>query len=194
MRRVRIDDVDTYMGPASVKRPLSTELETEGLSINYFELEPGESFAFGYHSHADQEEVFYVRQGVVTFEAGSAPTPTVETSETVTANGESANGGSAATDEPAAKGEPSADADRIDVGPGEAVRFAPGEYQCGSNESGDRVVALALGAPRDAGETDIRRECSPCGEYTSQEIEMTDDRDALVTRCVECEAETGRFE
>ena len=41
MRRVHIEDVDTYMGPASVKRPLSTELETEGIAINYFELEIG---------------------------------------------------------------------------------------------------------------------------------------------------------
>ena len=144
MRRVHIEDVDTYMGPASVKRPLSTELETEGIAINYFELDPGESFAFGYHSHAGQEEVFYLLGGTAVFETGASA--------------------------------------------------EPGEYQQGHNENTERVVALAIGAPRDAGETDIRRECPPCGEDTPQEIEMTEDHDSLVTRCIECGTETGRFD
>jgi len=144
MRTVHTDDVDTYPGPASVKRPLSTALDTSDVSINYFELEPGESFAFGYHSHADQEEVFYLLGGTAVFETGASA--------------------------------------------------EPGEYQQGHNEGPERVVALAFGAPRDAGETDIRRECGPCESYTSQEIELTDDREAFVTTCGECGTETGRFD
>jgi mannose-6-phosphate isomerase-like protein (cupin superfamily) len=162
MRTVHTDDVGTYMGPASVKRPLSTELDTTDVSINYFELEPGESFAFGYHSHADQEEVFYLLGGTAVFETGTSDDP--------------------------------ANPERVEVGAGEAIRFAPGEYQQGHNEGTERVVALAFGAPRDAGETDIRRECGPCEGYTSQGIELTDDREALVTNCVECGTETGRFD
>ena len=185
MRRVHIEDVDTYMGPASVKRPLSTELETEGIAINYFELDPGESFAFGYHSHAGQEEVFYVLQGTATFETNAGAAARAE-----------ANGKSIASEDEDATVGPTADADRIEVEveAGEAIRFAPGEYQQGHNENTERVVALAIGAPRDAGETDIRRECPPCGEDTPQEIEMTEDHDSLVTRCIECGTETGRFD
>lgn len=36
--------------------------------MNYYELAPGESFAFGYHRRADQEEVFYIQSGTDTFE------------------------------------------------------------------------------------------------------------------------------
>ena len=81
----------------------------------------------------------------------------------------------------------------VDVGAGEAVRFAPGEWQLGRNDGDERVVALAMGAPRDARETEMLRECPDCGGRTGNAIEMTDDRDALVTRCLECDAETGRF-
>jgi uncharacterized cupin superfamily protein len=154
MEKVRIDDVDSYMGPADVKRPLTKALGAADVALNYYELAPGDSFAFGYHAHEDQEEVFYVQSGTVTFETADDP---------------------------------------VAVGPGEAVRFAPGEFQRGVNEGDRRVVALAIGAPRDAGETEVRRHCEDCGERTPNDIEMTDDREALVTRCVECGAVTGRF-
>ncbi|MFC7156480.1 cupin domain-containing protein [Halomarina halobia] len=154
MRKVRIDDVAGWMGPADVKRPLGRELGTEDVAVNYFELAPGESFAFGYHRHADQEEVFYVQRGTVTFE---------------TEDGE------------------------LLVEAGEAARFAPGEYQQGWNRGDERVVALAIGAPADATETEILRECADCGDRTPQRIEPTDGRDALVTLCAGCGAETGRF-
>jgi quercetin dioxygenase-like cupin family protein len=68
MQQVRIDDIDSRMGPASVKRPLSRELDAEHVAINYYELEPGETFGFGYHRHPEQEEIFYVLDGVGTFE------------------------------------------------------------------------------------------------------------------------------
>jgi len=56
------------MGPADVKRPLSNELDADDVAVNYYELAPGDSFGFGYHRHADQEEVFHVQRGTVTFE------------------------------------------------------------------------------------------------------------------------------
>lgn len=71
MEKVRIEDVDSKMGPASVARPLNEALGTTDVSVRYYELEPGESFAFGYHTHFDQEEVFYVQSGAVTFETAS---------------------------------------------------------------------------------------------------------------------------
>ena len=36
----------------------------------------------------------------------------------------------------------------VDVGAGEAIRFAPGEFQSGKNDSDGEIVAFALGARR----------------------------------------------
>jgi uncharacterized cupin superfamily protein len=155
MEHVDVDDVDDRMGPADVKRDVSRALGATDMALNYYELAPGDAFGFGYHRHSDQEEVFYVVQGTVTFETEDG---------TVTADA------------------------------GEAVRFAPGEWQLGTNEGDERVVALALGAPQDMGETTMLRECPDCEGQTENEIQMADDRSALVTICGECGAETGRFD
>ncbi|WP_254769358.1 cupin domain-containing protein [Salinilacihabitans rarus] len=58
------------------------------------------------------------------------------------------------------------------VGENEAIRFAPGEFQTGRNDGDGRVVALALGAPRDSEDVRIARipaldgrdvSCPDCG-------------------------------
>jgi uncharacterized cupin superfamily protein len=155
MEKVTIETVDARMSAADVRRELSKPLGADNVAINYYELAPGESFAFGYHAHEEQEEVFYVQSGTATFET---------------------------------------DDREVTVGAGELVRFAPGEFQQGVNEGDERVVALALGAPRESELVEMRRECSDCGRRTPNTIEMTEDRDALVTLCIECGAETGRFD
>ncbi|WP_435196962.1 cupin domain-containing protein [Natronomonas sp. EA1] len=155
MRKVTVDEVESWMSPASVKRSLGKALGAEGLSMNLFELQPGESFAFGYHKHEGQEEVFYVLEGTATFE---------------TEEGE------------------------VQVSADEAIRFEPGEWQQGRNAGSEPVRALAVGAPAEMGETTILRECPECEETTAQDVEMADSKDALVTVCVDCGAETGRFD
>lgn len=155
MEQVSIDSVENRMGPHAVKRPLSRALDAEYHALNYYELEPGDSFGFGYHSHADQEEIFVILAGTVTFE---------------TANGTTT------------------------VRDGEAIRFAPGESQLGTNEGEETVIALAIGAPQSPGETHVLRECVNCGTRTPAQIELTDDREAIITTCLECGMQTGRFE
>lgn len=155
MERIDVDDVSDWMGPATVKRPLGEALGTDEMAINYYELAPGESFAFGYHAHEGQEEVFYVIEGEATFE---------------TADGD------------------------LTVGPDQALYVEPGEFQRGVNETDGRVRAIAIGSPAEMEETTILRACDDCGERTEQEIEPTADRDALVTICVDCGTETGRFD
>ncbi|WP_135823423.1 cupin domain-containing protein [Halorussus ruber] len=157
MEKVRVEEVESRAGPADVKRPLTTALGATDLAVNYFELAPGDSFAFGYHAHSDQEEVFYVQSGTVTFETEEG---------------------------------------QVEVSSGELVRFAPGEYQRGVNEAENdsRAVALALGAPQESGDLDLRRECSDCGDRTSNTVQRADEGAGLVTICEECGAETGRFE
>jgi mannose-6-phosphate isomerase-like protein (cupin superfamily) len=70
MEHVTVDEVDDRMGPADVKRPLGRALGAEDVAVNYYELAPGDSFAFGFHAHEDQEEVFYVLEGEATFDIG----------------------------------------------------------------------------------------------------------------------------
>lgn len=164
MKKVNLDELDSWMGPADVKRPVGRALGMENAAINYFELAPGESFAFGYHSHSDQEEVFYVLEGETTFETADGSTDGDEESD----------------------GE-------VTVAAGELVRFGPGEWQQGWNRGDERVKALAIGAPRESGETVILRDCEPCGERTEQRIESTEEGEELVTLCLDCEAVTGRF-
>jgi uncharacterized cupin superfamily protein len=68
MEHVATDDLDNWTGPADVKRPVGRALGTEHMGLRLYELEPGESTAFGYHAHENQEEVFYVIDGTLTFE------------------------------------------------------------------------------------------------------------------------------
>jgi uncharacterized cupin superfamily protein len=154
MRKRDVSEMESRMGPASVIHPLTDALGLSDFAMNYYELEPGESFAYGFHAHEKQEEVFYVQAGTVTFE---------------TLEGD------------------------VEVHAGELVRFGPGEYQRGTNRGEERVVALAMGAPQDAGETEILRECEDCGDRTSQTLELTEGKDAILTVCEECGGETGRF-
>lgn len=153
MKKVAIDDLElTSNPPAAVQRNLTRPLGTEDVALNYYELASGDSFAYAYHNHGIQEELFYVIEGTATFET---------------------------------------DAGDVDVGPGEVVRFPPGEYQRGTNRGEERVVALALGAPLDYGEMDKRRDCPDCGTFTSQAFGM--DGTDYVATCSECGTETGRW-
>ena len=73
MERVRVDDVENDVQPAAVMRKLTKPLGLTDLAINYYELEPGDSFSFAYHSHGVQEEVFYVIEGTATFDTDEDP-------------------------------------------------------------------------------------------------------------------------
>ena len=154
MQKVAIGEVDRVPSPASVRRPLADALGAEGMAVNYYELEPGESFAFGFHCHDEQEEVFYVIDGTATFET--------ETGE-------------------------------VEVGQGEALHVAPGEHQQGFNRGDERVVALALGAPKGMEGGEILRECPACDERTPHRLEFDDGGRTRVPVCLECGAETGRY-
>lgn len=72
------------------------------------------------------------------------------------------------------------------------VRFAPGEFQRGVNDREERVVAFALSASRERGDTEIRRECGACGGRTRQTVERAGD--GALARCLDCDSVTGRFE
>jgi uncharacterized cupin superfamily protein len=160
MEHVRIDEVDNSVQPAAVMRHLTRPLGCEDLAINYYELDPGDSFAFAYHQHEVQEEVFVVLAGTATWETEEGT---------------------------------------VEVGPNEAIRVPPGEFQRGWNKTdedgdGERVRAIALGAPLEYGDQPKYADCDDCGEETRVEIERADDDDdAVVTICQECGSEVGRW-
>lgn len=69
MEKVRIDEVDNSVQPAAaVMRHLTEPLGVTGFAITSYELEPDESFAFAYHNHEVQEELFYGQSRTATFE------------------------------------------------------------------------------------------------------------------------------
>lgn len=155
MRKVDPSEMDSRLGPAAVSRPLSDALGTTDLAVNYYELEPGESTAYGLHAHDDQEEVFYVLSGRVRFETRDEP---------------------------------------VVATAGDVVRVGRGEYQRSHNDGDERATVLAMGAPRDGGDTEVLRSCAECGRRTPQDLEMTDDRSAVAARCTVCGNVTGEFD
>jgi len=82
MEKTALTAVDSWAGPQAVKKPLSRALEADHVAINYYELEPGDSFGFGYHRHPGQEEVFYIMAGTATFETEDGEV-TVEAGEAI---------------------------------------------------------------------------------------------------------------
>lgn len=68
MERVAVDDVENSVQPAAVLKSLTGALGCTDLAVNYYELAPGDSFGFAYHSHDAQEEVFVILEGTATFE------------------------------------------------------------------------------------------------------------------------------
>ena len=154
MNKVRIADIEHRVNSATVQRPLTDVLGTTGHSLNYYELAPGDSFAYGYHRHGQQEEVFIILAGVVTFET--------ETGEVI-------------------------------VREGEAIRFSPEEFQVGTNRGDDRVIAYAIGAPKETGGTELLRECDSCDDKTPHVVEQEANGEAKITKCDRCGSITGRF-
>ncbi|MFB6207164.1 MAG: cupin [Haloglomus sp.] len=156
MEKVAIDEVETQNSPLgvhSVRKPVSSALGTEHFAMNYFELQPGESFSGGLHTHHDQEEVFYVLTGAVEFEVLASQRDAERPNEDQSDPG---------------LGDLS-ERDEVPVEAGELIRFAPGEYQTGWNRGDEPVRGLALGAPgaqHDWDELESIVDCRECGEKT----------------------------
>lgn len=74
----------------------------------------------------------------------------------------------------------------VTLGSGEAVRFEPGEFQHGYNDSGELVRALAVGAPPGMDETVSRFTCPACGEYGEHDVHLDETHGVTVTECRAC--------
>lgn len=162
MRKVAIDDVDVELSPLgvhSVRKPVSDELGTEHFAMNYLELEPGDSFSGGLHTHHDQEEVFYVLEGTATFDV--ADEPDRDATETVTVSaGE------------VVRFPPGQYQEGYNEGDETAVALAIGAPS--SRHEWDAIESVAR--------------CPDCGEDTGHSLWITDEGEFELT-CKECGTE-----
>lgn len=152
MEKVDIDDVarwDHPMPNTPGPHRLGDALGTTDVAVNYYDLAPGEGLSGGPHTHMDQEEVFYVLDGSVTFEVAEL-------------------------------------AEDVQLGPGEAIRFAPGEVQHGYNDGEEAAHVLALGAPAESDDIRSPGACPACGEEVLLQVTVADDGSGMTIDCPEC--------
>jgi len=74
----------------------------------------------------------------------------------------------------------------VTVSEAEVIRFAPGEFQSGKNDSDGEVVAFAMGAPRDSEDVRLPQNCPECGHDNVRAIPGDDGFDL---QCPDCGAE-----
>ncbi|ELZ25490.1 hypothetical protein C475_10679 [Halosimplex carlsbadense 2-9-1] len=176
MERVAFDGLADEPADGSAtgtdRRGLSDPLDTDGVALNRYRVPPGEGFPSGLHTHADQEEVFVVLNGTATFETlpGRDPNaPAVDRDD-----GSGATGGDARTGR------------EVEVDAGEAIRFAPGEYQSGYNRGESDLVALAIGAPRETTDVRVPVRCPDCG---GADFALDAGGEGVTFRCPDCDAD-----
>jgi uncharacterized cupin superfamily protein len=163
MERVAFDAVEPTAYETDVeRRGLSNPLATENLSLNHYRLAPGERLA-GLHAHPEQEEVFVVLDGEATFEVLGRRVGDAVAGERGTVAG---------------------DVREVTVAAGEAIRFAPGEFQAGRNAGETDLTVLGLGAPRDGADVRVPKVCPDCGRGDMRPV-AGEDGDSL--RCPDCE-------
>ena len=131
-------------GEESARR-VGEALGTADVGLSYYELDAGQNLSGGVHTHMDQEEVFHVLEGTLTFR---------------TPDGE------------------------VAVGAGEAVRFAPGDFQQGVNESDGPVRLLGIGAPKGSADVRVPQPCGACEE--SDTLRFVPGDDGMGLRCPDC--------
>lgn len=149
MKRVSLDHaVPEPLGESSERVALASALGAEAVAINRYTIAPGEGFPGGLHAHYDQEEVFVVLEGTATFETY----PPLDRTSPPPDGGD----GSGGTDQR------TGGICRVEAG--EAVRFAPGEFQSGRNDGDEPLVALALGAPAESTDVSLPVPCPACGD------------------------------
>jgi mannose-6-phosphate isomerase-like protein (cupin superfamily) len=172
MERVSLDSVPTEpLAESSDRVALAPALGAEAVAINRYRIAPGEGFPGGLHAHGDQEEGFVVLAGTATFET-YPPLDDVGPSP-AGGNGTDESGGGAG------------EICRVEAG--EAVRFAPGEFQSGRNDGDELLVALALGAPAESVDVRLPVPCPTCGD---RGLRLETGAEAPTLHCPACEADS----
>ena len=178
MQHVSIEAVETSPSDGGAdRRRLSDPLNAAAVAINHYELGPGKRLA-GLHAHTDQEEVFVVSEGTATFETWTPAGGSARPREEAVTDGLTTGGGT---------GE-NGTGDEVTVRAGEAIRFAPGEFQSGTNDADNETTAvLAFGAPREGGAVRVPLACPDCG-HASRRPDASDGETPVLV-CPNCDGE-----
>ncbi|SEO81865.1 Cupin domain protein [Halogranum amylolyticum] len=67
-RKVTVDDLPNTPNPTREKREVDEAVGAAAFGFNVFRADPGERLPWGYHSHPEQEELFYVVAGELAVE------------------------------------------------------------------------------------------------------------------------------
>jgi uncharacterized cupin superfamily protein len=71
MEKVTIDELAADNNPGGgeeTARRVGEALGTSDVGLSYYELDAGQNLSGGVHTHMDQEEIFYVLDGTLTFQ------------------------------------------------------------------------------------------------------------------------------
>jgi uncharacterized cupin superfamily protein len=148
MEKITINELATDNNPGGgedTARRVGNALGTEDVGLAYYELDAGQNLSGGVHTHMDQEEIFYVLEGTMTFQ-------TLEGA--------------------------------VEVDGGEVVRFGPGDFQQGKNDSDGPVRLLGIGAPKPSTDVRVPQPCGACGE--SDTLRFVPGDDGMQLQCPEC--------
>jgi uncharacterized cupin superfamily protein len=72
----------------------------------------------------------------------------------------------------------------VEVDGGEVVRFGPGDFQQGKNDSDGPVRLLGIGAPKPSTDVRVPQPCGACGE--SDTLRFVPGDDGMQLQCPEC--------
>jgi uncharacterized cupin superfamily protein len=145
MEKTSVDAIEMADIGGSERRSLSDALRASAVSVHEYRIAPHAGLPAGLHAHMDQEELFVVLAGTLTFE---------------TMSGE------------------------VSVPESAAIRFAPGDFQSGTNETDEEVVVLAIGAPPGTEDIRIPVHCPDCGHET---LALDTDGPELTFICPDCQ-------
>jgi uncharacterized cupin superfamily protein len=152
MERIQLGEAPAAaLSTGSGRLAVDEALSATDLALKYYDLDPGEVFSGGYHTHESQEEIFIILEGEATWDTEDG-----EASMTLSA--------------------------------GEAVRFAPGEFQHGyvDEDREEGVRALALGAPPGMDETVSRFVCPACEQQADHDVDLDAEARVTTTTCRNC--------
>ncbi|SFR43488.1 cupin domain-containing protein [Halogeometricum limi] len=73
VERVTVSDIPDTPNPTSHKREVDEAVGATAFGFNVLEVRPGEQVPWGYHSHPEHEELFYVVSGTLTVDTEDGP-------------------------------------------------------------------------------------------------------------------------
>lgn len=173
---VTYDEATSDLGEGVTAVRLQDALGTSDVAVNRFELSPQTRFPWGLHAHEDQEELFLVLEGTMTFETLEGEV-VVEADQAVRFAPGEFQAGRNAHDDPAV-------CVAIGAPPGSEDIRIPRPCDACDHPS----LRLDHGAGRldcPACETSVSTACDACGSEGRQ-IRLDDDGDSLVDVCRSC--------